>query len=124
MATSKESHDHNYPIETPSSPINRKSLLEPLLSEQEAFLRQPGPRKPGRPRIVASWFEKVANTMADGTSLKAALVINRLTLSKGEIRACYRNKTLQAMYQATRSRYRNENYGRKPTLRAKFGKYI
>jgi hypothetical protein len=103
---------------------NSKSSLEPLLRESGQLERPQGPRKPGRPRIVASWFEKVAITMADGTSLKAALVMNGLKLSKSEVRACYRNKTFQAMYQETRRRYMAENYGRKPTLRALIGRYV
>jgi len=51
--------------------------------------------------------------MADGTSLKMALAINGITnLSKSEIRACYRNKTLQALYQEARQKFLAENYGR------------
>jgi hypothetical protein len=101
-----------------------KSRLEPVLRETGTWKRQPTPRKHGRPRIVASWFEKVAATMADGTSLKAALVMNGLKLSKSEVRACYRNKTLKAMYQEARRRYLAEHYGRKPTLRSLMGKYV
>jgi hypothetical protein len=45
-------------------------------------------------------------------------------LSKSEVRACYRNKTLQALYTEARRRYMAEHYGRKPTLRAKIGRYM
>ncbi len=95
-----------------------KSSLEPLLRESGQLERAQGRRKPGRPRIIASWFEKVAQTMADGTSLKAALAMNGLKLSKSEVRACYRNKTFRAMYQESRRRYLAEHYGRKPTVRS------
>ena len=103
-----------------------KSRLEPILREQGALERPPGRRKPGRPRIVASWFPKVADTMKDGTSLEMALAINGInSLSKSEIRACYRNRTLKALYQEARRRYLIENYGRgKPTLRAILGQYV
>ena len=107
--------------ETPSS----KSRLEPLLRETGALNRTPGRRRPGRPRIVASWFEAVAVSMADGTSLGMALAINGITnLSKSEIRACYRNRTFQALYREARRVFLAEHYGRKPTLRAKVGRYL
>jgi len=106
-------------------PPSSKSRLEPILRDSGQLQRQPGPRKPGRPRIVARWFEKVAETMADGTSLKMALAMNGIRhFSKSEIRACYRNKTLQAMYTEARQKYLAEHYGHKPTLRAKFGHYL
>lgn len=101
-----------------------KSNLEPVLRETGQLERPAGPRKPGRPRIIASWFEKVAQTMADGTSLKTALAMNGLSLSKSEVRACYRNETLRALYTEARRRYLAEHYGRKPTLRAKIGRYL
>jgi hypothetical protein len=62
--------------------------------------------------------------MADGTSLKTALAMNGLDLSRSEIRACYRNRTFQALYQEARQQFLRANYGRKPTLRAKFGRYM
>jgi hypothetical protein len=87
-----------------------KSRLEPILREQGTLQRQQGPRRPGRPKIIASWFPKVAATMADGTSLKVAPAINGITnLSKCEIRACYRNRTLQALYREARRKFVAEN---------------
>jgi hypothetical protein len=50
--------------------------------------------------------------------------LNKLSLSKTEIRACYRNKTLQVLNQEARRRFLTENYGRKPTLRARIGRYL
>jgi hypothetical protein len=103
-----------------------RSRLEAILREQGALVEPQKRRKPGRPRIVASWFPKVADTMKDGTSLEMALAINGInSLSKNEIRACYRNATLKALYQEARRRYLIENYGRgKPTLRAILGRYV
>jgi hypothetical protein len=106
--------------QTPSS----KSRLEPVLRKAGQLALRPGPKKPGRPRIIASWFEKVAQTMADGTSLKSALAMNGLRLSRSEVRACYRNRTLKAMYQEARRCFLAEHYGRKPTLRAKISRYM
>jgi hypothetical protein len=101
---------------------NSPSNLEPLLLEQGTFEKTPGRRKAGRPRIIASWFPAVAQTMADGTSLRAALAINRLYLSKSEMRALYRNTTFKAMYQEARRRFLIEHFGRRPTLRARVGR--
>jgi hypothetical protein len=54
--------------------------------------RPRGVRKPGRPRVRASWFAVVARTMADGTPLKEALKRHGITLDDLQIRALYRNK--------------------------------
>ena len=102
-----------------------RSLLEPILREHGALVEPPKRRKPGRPRVVASWFPAVAASMADGTSLSTALAINGITnLSKSEIRALFRNRTFKAMYQEARRRFLIENYGRKRTLRALVGRYV
>jgi len=79
-----------------------KSQLEPVLREQATLERQPGRRKRGRPRIVASWFEQVAAAMADGTPLRVALQSHGITLDKSQIRALYRNREFQRMYQEMR----------------------
>jgi hypothetical protein len=110
--------------ETASAPRTSKSRLEPVLRDSGTLERPAGPRKPGRPRIVASWFPKVAETMVDGTSLKMALAINGISLSKSEVRACYRNRTFQGLYQDARRKFLAEHYGRKPTLRAVIGRYM
>src|SRR6266581_5061231 len=49
-----------------------KSNLEPVLRQQGTLERPLGSRRPGRPRVVASWFPAVARTMADGTPLREA----------------------------------------------------
>jgi hypothetical protein len=79
-----------------------KSQLEPMLLAQGTLERQPGKRKPGRPRIVASWFEPLAAAMADGTSLRVALQRIGITLDKSQIRALYRNREFQRLYQEIR----------------------
>jgi hypothetical protein len=85
-----------------------KSNLEPILRKQGTLERPHGIRKPGRPRIIASWFPEVAEAMADGTSLKTALASQGIALTKSELRACYRSKALQVLYQDARKRYLEE----------------
>ncbi len=110
--------------EQTASPRSSKSVLEPRLRESDAHVRPAGRKNAGRPRIIASWFPAVAQTMQDGTSLRTALAINRLSLSKTEMRALYRNRTFRALYQEGRRRFLIESYGRKPTLRARMGQYV
>jgi hypothetical protein len=82
-------------------------------------------RKPGRPLTIASWFPAVAETMADGTTLRTALAMHRLALSANEMRSLYRNKTFKGLYQEARRRYLIENWGRsKPSLRAILGRCL
>jgi hypothetical protein len=82
-------------------------------------------RKPGRPLTIASWFPAVAETMADGTTLRTALAINGLNLSAIEMRSLYRNKTFKGLYQEARRRYLIENWGRNgPSLRAILGRCL
>jgi hypothetical protein len=110
------------PITTPRP---GKSLLESLLQGQPTEQKPPSRRRPGRPRIVASWFPAVAKTMADGTTLRIALAINGLALSPNEMRALYRNRTFQGLYQEARRRYLLENWGRKgPSLRSVLGRVV
>jgi hypothetical protein len=102
-----------------------KSLLEPVLQEHGTLEKPLGRRKAGRPRVIASWFPAVAQTMADGTSLRTALRINHISLSRSEIRSCYRNTTLRALYIEARRKYFLEHgYGKKPSLRALVGRYV
>jgi hypothetical protein len=63
--------------------------------------------------------------MADGTTLRTALAMNRLSLSANEMRALYRNRTFKGLYQEARRRYLIENWGRKgPSLRAILGRCV
>lgn len=109
----------------PYPPRPGKSLLEPILRDQQVVEKPTTRRKPGRPRIVANWFPAVAKTMADGTTLRTALAINRLALSANEMRSLYRNRTFQGLYQEARRRYLLENWGRKgPSLRSVLGRML
>jgi len=100
------------------------SNLEPVLIEQGTLEKGSSGRKPGRPRIIASWFPAVAQSMADGTSLRVALAINRLYLSKTQMRALYRNVTFKAMHQEARRRFLIEHFGRRPNLEVIIGRFV
>jgi hypothetical protein len=83
-----------------------KSKLEPVLLEQGALQRPYGVKRPGRPRIVASWFPEVAKTMADGNTLMEALKKHGITLDKPQIRALYRNEEFKRLVREARDHKR------------------
>lgn len=117
----RPSTDQNRPEEPPSPQKGVSRLARFAVPPAEA----PRRRKPGRPLTIASWFPAVAATMADGTTLRTALAMNRLNLSANEMRALYRNKTFKGLYQESRRRYLIENWGRKgPSLRAILGRCV
>jgi hypothetical protein len=86
-----------------------KSNLEPLLREQGTLEKPRGVRKPGRPRVVASFFPALARTMADGTPLRDALKRHGITLDKNQIRALYRNSEFKRLYQEARHRHQHSD---------------
>jgi hypothetical protein len=82
-----------------------KSNLEPTLRAQGTLQRPRGVQRPGRPRVVASWFPAVARSMADGTPLKEALSKHGINLDKAQIRALYRSSEFKRLYQEARHRH-------------------
>jgi hypothetical protein len=121
-AEQRPSTEQNRPDEPPSPQKGVSRLARFTVPLAEA----PRRRKPGRPLTIASWFPAVAKTMADGTTLRTALAINRLTLSANEMRSLYRNKTFKGLYQEARRRYLIENWGRSkvPSLRSVLGRCL
>jgi hypothetical protein len=79
-----------------------KSRLEPTLRTEGTLQRQPGIRRRGRPRVVASWFKELAELMADGIPLRSALKRAGISLDAAQRRALYRNVEFQRMYQNAR----------------------
>ena len=71
-------------------------------------------RKPGRPRKIAPWYETVAKRMADGTTLRNALMWERIQLSPEQIRLLYKNVEFRKMYRLERHLYMLNEFGRKP----------
>jgi hypothetical protein len=71
-------------------------------------------RKPGRPRKIAPWFATVAKRMADGTTLRMALMWERIQLDRTDMRKLYRNLEFRRMYRLERHLYMLNEYGRKP----------
>jgi hypothetical protein len=96
------------------APPRGRSVLEPILRDQNALQESPRRSKAGRPRIVASWFPAVAKTMADGTALRMALLLNGLSLSNLEIRRLYRLVEFRRLYRLERRMYQLEKWGRIP----------
>jgi|SRR5712692_10731237 len=47
-----------------------ESNLAPLLRDRGELVRDRGPRRAGRPRVQAPWFQAVATVMSDGTPLR------------------------------------------------------
>lgn len=92
-----------------------KSNLEPVLREQGTIERPRGVRKPGRPRVIASWFPALARTMADGTPLREALKRHGITLDKHQVRALYRSEEFRRMYQEARAQHQKDFYQKRRT---------
>jgi len=89
-----------------------------VLREQGTLEKQHGVRKPGRPRVVASFFPALARTMADGTPLRDALKRHGITLDKSQIRALYRNEEFKRLYrEARRSHQHSDLYFKKRLTR-------
>jgi hypothetical protein len=70
--------------------------------------------KRGRPPRVASWFPAVAKTMADGTTLRMALLLNSIRLDACEIRRLYRLVEFRRLYSLERRMYQLQKWGRIP----------
>jgi hypothetical protein len=87
-----------------------ESNLEPLLRSRGELQRPAGPRKAGRPRVKAQWFQALANLMADSSiSLRQALHhLGVQGLSERQIRALYRNSALTAMRREARQKWLKE----------------
>lgn len=106
---------------TPPRPLSSKSNLKPLLQERGELLRE-HPRRPGRPKIIAPWYQAVATAMADGTPLREALSICGIYgLTPKQIRSLYRNRAFQALYREARRKWWAEVgvHHRRPTARPK-----
>jgi hypothetical protein len=90
-----------------------KSNLAPMLRERGELARERGPRRAGRPRVEAPWFQAVATVMADGTPLREALRLCGISgLSAQEVRALYRNRAFQILYKEARRKFLSD-YGRR-----------
>ena len=112
--TEQEAHNPN-PAVPPERPHpSSESNLEPLLRSRGELVRPAGPRKAGRPRIVASFYPALARVMADQTSLPKALRILGLHLDKRQIRALYRSREFKEMYQEARREFLAD-YGKRST---------
>jgi hypothetical protein len=108
---------HPSAVERPSS----KSNLAPLLRDRGELVRDRGPRRAGRPRVQAPWFQAVATAMSDGTPLRQALAaVGVHGLTARQIRSLYRNSVLTEMRREARQKWLREwgVHHRKPARRS------
>jgi len=95
----------------PAEPSHRphpssQSNLAPLLKDRGELAREHGPRRAGRPRVQAPWFQAVATIMSDGTSLREALAAVGITgLTPPQIRSLYRSTVLTDMRRQARQKW-------------------
>jgi hypothetical protein len=93
-----------------------RSVLKPRLQQDRTLERTPGPKRRGRPPVLASWFKCVALAMGDGTPLKIALRCCGVTgLDDRQIRAQYRNREFRRMYQEKRNQHARDSYFKRLT---------
>ncbi len=71
-------------------------------------------RKPGRPAKFAPWFPAVTKTMGNGTSLRNALLWNRIQVSEREIKNLYKNVEFRRLYKLERHMFMYTEYGKRP----------
>jgi hypothetical protein len=100
----------------PAEPSHRphppsQSNLAPLLKDRGELVRDRGPRRAGRPRIQAPWFQALANLMADGSiSLRQALHhLGVQGLDEREIRSLRRNSALTEMRRKARQNWHRQD---------------
>lgn len=104
----------------PQEPRTEHTCQAPSVESQVALPVAPRPtpsageNKRGRPPRCASWFPGVAKTMADGTTLRMALLLNGVSLSNPEIRRLYRLVEFQRLYRVERRIHQLEKWGRIP----------
>lgn len=90
-------------------PPSSRSNLKPTLVQRGELVRERGPRRAGRPPVIAPWYQAVATRMADGTPLREALALCGIYgLTPKQIRSLYRNRAFQALYRAAREKYQRE----------------
>ena len=88
-------------------------MLDSTQTQTQPKAQPESKRKPGRPRKYAPWFPAVAKAMADGTTLRKALLWNRIILSERDIRRLYQSREFVRLYKIERHVYMHSNYGRR-----------
>jgi hypothetical protein len=114
------------PSPNPAEPSHRPQAssqpnLAPLLKDRGELVRERGPRRAGRPRVLAPWFQALATLMADSSiSLRQALDhLGVQGLSERQIRSLYRNSALTAMRREARQKWFREG-GITPRARRRY----
>jgi len=100
-----------------SNPIRTETLAVIADSRETPRYKLPAEslkRKPGRPAKFAPWFPAVAKTMANGTSLRNALMWNHISLNDLEIHNLYKNVEFRRLYKLERHMFMYTEYGKRP----------
>jgi hypothetical protein len=104
--TQQQAHSPNPTEPTERPHPSSRANLAPLLKDRGELVRDRGPRRAGRPRIEAPWFQAVATIMSDGTSLRKALAAMGITgLTPRQIRSLYRSSVLTDMRRKARQKW-------------------
>jgi hypothetical protein len=117
----QEAHAPNPGEHTERPHASSESNLAPLLRDRGELVRDRGPRRAGRPRVSAPWFQAVATAMSDGTPLRQALAaVGVHGLTERQIRSLYRNSALTAIRREARQKWLRE-WGVTPKARRHYG---
>ena len=121
LAVERSQTPNSAPERTERPHPSSESNLAPLLRDRGELVRDGGPRRAGRPRVQAPWFQAVANAMSDGTPLRQALAaVGVHGLTARQIRSLYRNSVLKEMRREARQKWLRE-WGVAPTARRRHG---
>ena len=104
-----------FPAELASNPIRTLAVIAaPRRTPRYELPAERAKRKPGRPAKFAPWFPAVAKTMANGTTLRNALLWNRIQVGEREIHNLYKNVEFRRLYQLERHMFMYTEYGKRP----------
>jgi hypothetical protein len=105
--TEQEAHSPNLSERTERPHPSSDSNLAPLLKDRGELVRERGPRRAGRPRVLAPWFQALATLMADSSiSLRQALDhLGVQGLTERQIRSLYRSRALKEMRRDARQKW-------------------
>jgi hypothetical protein len=89
-------------------------MINTQVVENDTLATPATKRKPGRPAKFAPWFPAVAKMMANGTSLRNALLWNRIQVTEREIKNLYKNVEFRRLYRLERHMFMYTEYGKRP----------
>lgn len=102
--------------QAPILPLMHSNAAPQGESPPDAPREGPKTGKRGRRRKIAPWFESVARSMANGTTLRDALIKHGfldLAFDKQGMHNLYRNRAFKELYQRARQQYLFDKWGRR-----------